>query len=125
MSAITPIITELPKSCMGWVTKSGETLFIHNEDVKNIAMKIVVEGSLRKCVAIVKEEDNSLKKADMLYSILKQEKDMKPELRNRYLKQISDLLSGKDVTMINCTDGGSEIKLVDDDTSDILVKHVK
>lgn len=115
----------LPKSCMGFVLKTGETFFIHEEDVKNITGQIIVEGSLKKGVAIIKETDRSLQKADMLYNILKQEKDMKPDLRNKYLRQISELLGNGEKKLINCSDEGAEVKIVEDPTAETYVKEFK
>lgn len=94
---------ELPESCMGFILKSGETFFIHKDDIKNIAGQIIIEGSMRKAIVIVRDKDNSIEKANMLYNILRNEKDMKPELRNKYLKQIGELLSGDSRELIDCS----------------------
>lgn len=94
--------SELKRCDMAFQLKDGNILLISKEDINEIAVKIIVEASLRSDgVAIVVEKDRSLEKADRLYNILKSEKDMKPELRNRYLKQIADTLAGKDVAYFN------------------------
>lgn len=88
---------ELPESCMAFVLKTGETLLVHKEDVAHIAQMIIVEGSLKKTCTLIRESDKSIEKANMLYNILKAERDMSLEIRNAYLKQIGELLSSSDI----------------------------
>lgn len=108
-------ITKLPKSCMGFITKTGESFFIHEDDIKSITMQIILEGSLKKGYLIVKESDTSVEKANLLYAILSKEKDMKPELRNKYLNQIGKLLAAQSKTLINCSGEGEEMEFKEDD----------
>jgi len=97
--------SDLPNSCMAFKLSDGNIILISKEDVHNIAMKIIVEGSLQKNTVFIKEEDLNFKKADRLYNILKEEKDMKIELRNRYLRQIADLLSTSSKQLTDLSSG--------------------
>lgn len=84
---------DLKRACMAFQLKDGNFIMISKDDVREIAAKIVVEGSMIGTTVILREKDRSIEKANLLFDILKKEPDMKPELRNRYLKQIGDLLS--------------------------------
>lgn len=89
------INTELPQHYMAFKLNSGEILLIGKEDVKHIAQMIIIEGSLNKTCTVLRESDNNIEKANMLYEIIKAEKNMDAEIRNIYLKQIGELLSTK------------------------------
>lgn len=78
---------------MAFQLKSGEILLIDKEDIEEIAYKIIVEGSLQKTCTILRESNKNIDKANMLYNILKAEKEMDSEIRNSYLRQIGELLS--------------------------------
>lgn len=85
-------MTDLPLSSMAFKLENGQTLLISKEDVKNIAMQIIVEGSVNKAFVLLSEKDTTLERADRLYKIMREEKDMDADMKNWYLQQISDLL---------------------------------
>lgn len=82
----------LEKSCMAFKLKDGNIILIDKDDVKEIGRQIIMEHLVDKATIVLKESNVGIGKANLLYDILKTEKDMKPEMRNRYLKQIGDLL---------------------------------
>lgn len=73
-------------------------LLIHKDDITYIVHQIIVEGSLNKTCTILREKDNNIEKANILYDILKAEKNMDAVIRNSYLKQIGELLSSSDIS---------------------------
>lgn len=83
---------QLEKSCMAFKLKDGNIILIDKEDIKEIGRLIIIERLVDKSTIVLKEKSLGIEKANMLYNILKTEKDMKPEMRNRYLKQIGDFL---------------------------------
>lgn len=102
---------ELKKAAMAFELKDGNIILINHEDIQEIAYKIIVEASLMKTCTILKESDKSIEKANLLYEILKTEKNISPETRDEYLKQISFLLtkSQKVITDIN---SGKEVEVI-------------
>lgn len=100
---------ELPKSCMAFKLESGQTLFIHHEDCKRIAMEIITEGLLIDKTIILKEKNTNIERADKLYNVMKSEPDMDKEMKSWYLQQICDLLSSNEVEILN--DKNQPVKL--------------
>lgn len=83
----------IKSASMAFQLKDGNILLIDKEDIKDITMKIVMEGAIQKTCVILREKDQSIEKANMLYNILKNEKNISQELREKYLLQIGELLS--------------------------------
>lgn len=100
-------LLELQKASMAFQLKSGDILWIDKEDVQEIAMKIIVQGTTTKQVAMVFEKDKSIEKANMLYDILKNGKGVTDEIRESYLKQIGILLANTDKVFQNVS--GEEV----------------
>src|SRR5882757_9655567 len=101
---------ELKKASMAFQTKNGEVLLIDKEDIKEIAMKIIVEGSCTKQIVFMKEKDMSIQNADLLYNIIKTTKDMVPKVLTKYLLQISDIL-GQSQKLYENIDTGEQVLL--------------
>lgn len=81
---------------MAFQLKDGNILLIDKEDINEIATKIIVEGSLNKTCVILRESNKNMEKANMLFNILKSEKNIDDSIRNDYLKRIGELLSSND-----------------------------
>jgi hypothetical protein len=98
---------ELQKASMAFQLKGGEIIWIDKEDVQEIAMKIIAQGTTTKQVVMLVEKDKSIEKANMLYDILKNGKGLTDEIRESYLKQIGILLGNADKVFENVN--GEEI----------------
>lgn len=101
---------ELKKADMAFKLEDGHVILISKEDIQEIAMKIIVEGSLNKMCVFVSEKDMSIEKANILYNILRTEKDIKPSIRDKYLSQIGMLLSTRDIKYTDFD--GAEVEIV-------------
>ena len=89
--------SELKKACMAFQLKDGNIIWISQEDCHEIAMKIIVEGSLQKNTVILRERDLNIEKAQQLFKILTTEKDLPQNVRNRYLTIIGNLLGSENI----------------------------
>lgn len=87
---------EFTDDSMKFELSDGNFIHIRKEDVTRIITSIVVEGSLKKQVIFCKPEDHGIEKADRLYQVLKSYPDMDIKLKNKYLTQISELLSSNE-----------------------------
>lgn len=93
---------------MAFALTDGNTIWISKKDIKNITMEIMAEGSAKKQVYFFRRSDVDKEKAQLLYDILKTQKDMSPKLIEKYLQQISELLS-KDDEYVGSSEKGEEV----------------
>lgn len=82
----------LEKSCMAFELKSGEMLYISNEDVQSIANSFLVEMMVHKNTNVYVNKRTSVKTCQLLYNIVtEQGNKMSKSLRENYLKAILEL----------------------------------
>lgn len=88
---------KLEKSSMAFKLESGDVLLISNEDVEQIADKLIVEMMIKKQNVIYMLKNNSIEKCNLLYKIITEQNDkITNAVRMSYLKQIHDLLKNDD-----------------------------
>lgn len=86
--------TKLKKSSMSFQLKDGTILLISNEDIQEIAGKIVLEAILNGNCKINISKNHSLEKCDLLYRIVREQgSSMDDEQKRNYLKAIYEFIS--------------------------------
>lgn len=84
---------KLKKASMAFELKSGEILLISEEDVNEIATKLILEMSIRKQNQVWMLKNTDVERCNLLYKIVLDQKDtMSQETREKYLNTINELL---------------------------------
>jgi hypothetical protein len=86
--------SDLPKALMAFKLQDGNILYIHNDDVKGIAMRIVTEASLAM-TKIVEHCIQSKNSIDQIQEIIAKYPDMDKNLQNQYHELMLELLKNK------------------------------
>lgn len=97
------------QGAMAFKLPDGSIFYISDDFVSEIAREICLEAAIGKDVTINITQDNNAEKAQQLYKILAEQKDMQPETRYKYHNVILELLAnkGKETkkTVLKITDG--------------------
>lgn len=84
---------ELKKSSMAFQLKNGEVLLISNEDVAEIANKLIIEMMINKQNQIIMYKSTAIEKCNLLYKIVIDQKEkMTDDIRNNYFKAMLELI---------------------------------
>lgn len=85
--------TELEKSSMAFKLKDGNVILISDEDINEIATKLIIEMSINKQNRVYILKDTSVDKCNLLYKIVVEQKEtMTKEVRASYFKLILEIL---------------------------------
>jgi hypothetical protein len=86
---------------MAFQLKDGSIILISNEDIKEIAHKIIIEAVGNGTVIMQQVRDTNAAKADTLIKLIASQSNMPADIKLKYLEEILNLLS---------TPGEKEIK---------------
>lgn len=86
---------EMENACMAFKLRDGNIVLISRADVNELAAKIMVEHVIDNRITIQVEKCGPIERANYLLSILEKQKDMKPEMRDLYHREILKLMMDK------------------------------
>lgn len=84
---------KLKRAAMAFSLQNGETLLISNDDVQEIANKLMLEMVLNQKHRVYMFKDTVIEKCNLLYKIVTEQKDkMTEDVRNEYFRTINKLI---------------------------------
>jgi len=92
---------ELEKASMAFKLESGEVLLISNEDINEIANKVIVEMLVHHQNKVYLHKNTAKEKYDLLYTVYTEQKEsMSEDMQDQYLKRILELFNENESTFI-------------------------